>query len=129
MNIIQVKETCLYIKDLDRAQDFYNGKLGLPVISKVEGRHIFFRAGSSVLLCFIPEVTRNEEKLPPHYAYGKQHIAFEVNAEDYKKWLSLIKSRGIEIVHEQDWKDGLKSFYFYDPDDHVLEVVPRGIWE
>ncbi len=125
----QIKETCLYISNLDISESFYNGKLGLPVISKVNHRHIFFRAGSSVLLCFLPEVTKNEQQLPPHFAYGKQHIAFETSPDEYTGWKKLISEKGIAITHEQEWKDGLQSFYFEDPDGHVLEIVPKGIWE
>ena len=99
------------------------------MISKVDRRHIFFRAGTSVLLCFLPEVTKNEKNLPPHFAHGKQHIAFETSPENYLKWKKLVQEKGIAITHEQDWKDGLKSFYFEDPDGHVLEIVPAGIWE
>jgi catechol 2,3-dioxygenase-like lactoylglutathione lyase family enzyme len=125
----QIKETCLYIPDLELAEKFYHGILGLPLISKAEGRHIFFRAGSSVLLCFIPETTKREDTLPPHYAHGKQHIAFEVEAGDYDTKKSELEGKGIKITHFQDWRDGLESFYFEDPFGHVLEVVPKGIWE
>ena len=125
----QIKETCLYISDLDKTEDFYHGKLGLPVISKVNHRHIFFRAGKSVLLCFLPEVTKNEQQLPPHYAYGKQHIAFETSPEEYPAWKKIVHDNNITITHEQEWKGDLKSFYFEDPDGHVLEIVPAGIWE
>lgn len=129
MNISQIKETCLYISDLNKSQAFYQGKLGLPVISKVDNRHIFFRAGSSVLLCFIPEATKKEATLPPHFAYGKQHIAFETSQEEYIAWKEKIRQLQIPILHEQAWKNHLESFYFEDPDGHVLEIVPRGIWK
>ncbi|MFC0658001.1 VOC family protein [Mongoliitalea lutea] len=49
MKFTQIKEVCLYISDLDVAEDFYGDVLEMPVISKVEGRHIFFRCGTSVL--------------------------------------------------------------------------------
>ena len=129
MNIRQIKETCLYIRDIDAAVSFYHETLGFPVISKKEGRHVFFRAGASVLLCFIAEATRNEAILPPHYASGKQHLAFEVSPEDYQKHKNSIQSKDIKIIHEQDWKNNLKSFYFEDPDGHLLEIVPAGIWD
>lgn len=129
MTISQIKETCLYISDLHKTENFYQDKLGLSVISKVDHRHIFFRAGQSVLLCFLPEVTKNEEQLPPHYAYGKQHIAFETTQEEYLGWKEKIKELEIPILHEQEWKGGLESFYFHDPDAHVLEIVPKGIWD
>jgi len=51
--------------------------MGLSIIGFVENRHIFFRAGSSVLLCFNPETTKKEERLPPHFGTGQLHFAFE----------------------------------------------------
>lgn len=127
--ITQIKETCLYVSDLGRTRDFYEKKLGLPLISLVEGRHAFFRAGSSVLLCFLPEVTKAEQKLPPHYAYGKQHIAFGTQPEEYQSWKKHMEEKSIPITHRQDWGNGRESFYFEDPDGHVLEIVPEGLWE
>jgi catechol 2,3-dioxygenase-like lactoylglutathione lyase family enzyme len=129
MQITQIKETCLYIQDLELARDFYHQKLGFKVISMVEGRHVFFRAGSSVLLCFVPEKTKQEKTLPSHFAFGKQHIAFEVEQADYLEWKKKIQELGIEILHEQKWKNNLFSFYFHDPEGHVLEIVPKGIWD
>jgi catechol 2,3-dioxygenase-like lactoylglutathione lyase family enzyme len=113
---------------LDLAEHFYGKILDMPVISKVDGRHIFFRCGTSVLLCFLPEVTQNERELPPHFARGKQHIAFEVAAKDYLKTKMELLENGITVTHEQEWKGTLKSFYFDDPFGHVLEIVPYGIW-
>jgi catechol 2,3-dioxygenase-like lactoylglutathione lyase family enzyme len=128
MKFTQIKETCLYVSNLDLAEDFYHDILEMPVISKVEGRHIFFRCGSSVLLCFLPEVTKEEKNLPRHYANGKQHIAFEVGRSDYLKAKSKILEKGIYITHEQEWRNKQKSFYFEDPFGNVLEIVPVGIW-
>ncbi|RMG55718.1 MAG: glyoxalase [Bacteroidetes bacterium] len=124
----QIKETCLYVQDLDRTEAFYHHQLGLPLISKVPGRHVFFRAGSSVLLCFLPEVTRQEEVLPPHYAAGKQHLAFECAPGAYEEWQQLLIEQGIPIIHEARWGDHYRSCYFHDPDGHVLEVVEPGMW-
>jgi len=129
MEITQIKETCLYVQDLNITKSFYNEKLGFSIISHVENRHIFFRAGTSVLLCFNPEQTKEEKNLPPHYSFGFQHIAFEVQANDYQSWLDKIKEQDIEVIHIQHWKQELYSFYFRDPDGHVLEIVPKGIWE
>lgn len=127
MEFSHIKEVCLYIPDLDRAEDFYHGLLGLPVISKVAGRHIFFRAGSTVLLCFIPEVTAAEATLPPHYAHGKQHLAFE--APDYMQAVRELRQLGIAITHTQLWPAGRESVYFEDPFGHVLEIVPPKLWD
>lgn len=82
-----------------------------------------------MLLCFLPEVTKNDTSLPPHFAYGKQHLAFEVDPADYNTWKQKITAQEIPILHEQPWKNQLHSFYFPDPDGHVLEIVPVGIWD
>ena len=129
MQISQIKETCLYVEDLKAAKAFYHQKLGFAVISEVEGSHIFFRVGSSVLLCFIPEVSKLKTSPPPHFAFGHQHIAFEVAPSEYEEWKDRIQSLGIEIIQEQLWKNNLKSFYFLDPENHVLEIVPKGVWD
>lgn len=129
MIINSIKEICLYVSDLTKTRAFYEEILGFSVISHVENRHIFFRVGKQVLLCFNPDVTRNEKTLPPHFAYGAQHIAFEISVEDYTNWKEKLSNKGIIIIHEQMWKENLASCYFHDPDGHVLELVPPGIWE
>ena len=130
MRFTQIKETCLYVSDLDQTEEFYCSKLNFNLIGKVHDRHVFFRVGSSGLLCFLPEITRLKGELPSHFAKGPQHIAFEVAKEDYSSIKSQISEAGIKISHLQEWKKGsLESFYFYDPDGHVLEVVPEGLWD
>lgn len=129
MEFTQIKETCLYVHDLDASESFYVGKLGLELISKVESRHVFFKAGSSVLLCFIASVTQQENSLPPHGAKGIIHMALEVLPELYIQSKREVEEAGIEIVHEQSWPNNMKSFYFKDPDGHLIEIVPKGLWE
>lgn len=129
MNILRIKETCIYVTDLLQTKAFYANVLGLPVISMVEGRHIFFRAGDSVLLCFIAEKTLQEMELPAHGAAGPIHFAFEVARVEYDQAVQKIEAAGIAILHHHGWKGGLRSFYFHDPDGNVLEVIEEGIWE
>ncbi|WP_299818869.1 VOC family protein [uncultured Pontibacter sp.] len=129
MKIKKIKETCLYVENLQNSKEFYNGKLGLEVIGEVKDRHVFFRAGESVLLCFISEASGKGGNLPPHYGTGQLHLAFEVSKTDYPAWAEKIKSAGITLEQEYDWGGGYLSFYFRDPDKHLLEVVMEGMWE
>jgi catechol 2,3-dioxygenase-like lactoylglutathione lyase family enzyme len=94
-----------------------------------KGRHVFFRAGESVLLCFIAERTAQEESLPPHGASGRVHFAFEVSREEYPAALQKIKSEAIPVLHEHTWPNGLRSFYFHDPDENLVEIIEEGLWE
>jgi catechol 2,3-dioxygenase-like lactoylglutathione lyase family enzyme len=130
IKIKQIKETCIYVKDLSSIFDFYCETLELPVITYLEDKHLFLRAGNSVLLFFNPDDSIKKKSPPPHYAEGKQHFAFEVAGADYERTKVLITKKGIRITEEVTWKSGKKSFYFEDPAGNILEIVPdQGIWD
>ena len=58
-------ETAIYADDLDLAEEFYVGVLGLPLVGKESGRHVFFRVGTSnVLLVFDARITSAGDRLP-----------------------------------------------------------------
>ena len=65
-------ETSAYVDDLDRAEWFYHDVLGLEVIEREAGRHVFFRVGNAdVLLLFNPDETSKGLTLPAHGARGR----------------------------------------------------------
>ncbi len=124
----QIKETCLYVSDLDTTRSFYEDILGLEVIHYKPGRHLFFKVGKDVLLFFNPDATATDEELPPHHGKGEQHVAFECSKEEYEQWKLHLGRHQIEIEKEVDWPNGGKSFYFRDPERLCLEIVQPGIW-
>jgi catechol-2,3-dioxygenase len=129
MRFTQIKETCIYFHDLMKVKEFYHDQLGLPMISHVEGKHIFFRVGSSVLLCFNPDDSSRKKSPPPHFAEGKYHFALEVELTDYQKYKEQITQMEITIIDTVVWQNGQESFYFNDPVGNVVEIIPIGIWE
>jgi catechol 2,3-dioxygenase-like lactoylglutathione lyase family enzyme len=130
MEFQKIKETCLYVHDLERAKKFYHESLGLQVISHVAGKHLFLRVGESVLLLFNPDDSKTKSSPPPHFGGGKQHFAFEMKGNAYESWKAEIAGKGIVIIDEITWPSGKKSFYFNDPEGNVLEILPEtGIWD
>lgn len=130
MKFVKIKETCLYVRDLEKAKEFYSGALGLPVIAYEPEKHLFLRVGVSVLLLFNPDDSAKKASPPAHFGGGKQHFAFEVATADYEDSKDEIAGKGIEIIDEITWRSGNKSFYFNDPEGNVLEIVPaRGVWD
>jgi catechol-2,3-dioxygenase len=129
MNFTKIKETCIYSTDLNSIKKFYHELLGLPIIADVEGKHIFFRAGCSVLLCFNPEDSCLKKSPPAHFSAGKYHFAFEVAPHEYERHKKEIIQKGITITDTLVWKNGQESFYFNDPSGNVVEIVPEGIWD
>jgi catechol 2,3-dioxygenase-like lactoylglutathione lyase family enzyme len=130
MEVLKIKETCIYILDLQAAHDFYSKVLGLEVINYAKDKHLFLRAGSSVLLLFNPEDSKKKKSPPGHYGGGKQHFAFEIETLFYEEAKAELLSKGIQIIDEMIWPAGGKSFYFNDPEGNVLEIVSeKGIWD
>ena len=127
--VSNIKETCLYVGDLYKTKAFYHEKLALPLISLVDGSHVFFKAGTSVLLCFLSESSSVQTTLPPHHASGHIHFAFETEGSNYQNCKEWIINMDIEIVHEQKWANNKMSFYFRDPDGHLVEIVEQGLWD
>ena len=129
MTFTQIKETCLYFPDLRLAKEFYHGLLGMPILSYEPDKHIFFRVGTSVLLCFNPSDSNQKISPPAHSVEGKYHYALEVNSTNYENYKEAIIHNKISIIDTIVWKNGKESFYFNDPVGNVVEILPEGIWE
>jgi catechol-2,3-dioxygenase len=129
MNFLKIKETCVYIHDLEIARKFYHEVLELPLINYLPDKHLFLRVGDSVLLLFNPEDSKTKSSPPAHYGGGRQHFALEVSKQHYAEIKEKIISKGIIIIDEVKWKNG-ESFYFKDPEGNILEILPdSGIWD
>jgi SAM-dependent methyltransferase len=124
-----VVETAVYADDLEAMERFYSAVLGLPVIDKEAGRHVFFRAGPGhVFLVFKAETTLRGDTLPAHGARGPCHFALGIAAESYEPWRRHLTARGVAIEREVAWPPGGKSMYFRDPAGHLAELITPGVW-
>lgn len=124
----RILETCLYATDLAASADFYADVLGLPLVSRVQGRHAFFRAGEAMFLLFRPEATESSTEVPPHGARGSGHVAFAVQAGELPRWRRHFHEHGIPIEREVEWPRGGKSLYVRDPAGNSVELATPEIW-
>jgi catechol 2,3-dioxygenase-like lactoylglutathione lyase family enzyme len=111
----KIVESCIYSSDLETMKDFYANKIGLEFISEEKGRHVFLKAGKSMLLIFNPENTRIEgnSRFPVHGAITPPaciHRALEIEKEDYDKSKKMLTDKGIDIEKEMVWGNGSGSF-------------------
>jgi catechol 2,3-dioxygenase-like lactoylglutathione lyase family enzyme len=126
--IVTVVETAAYADDLDAAEAFYRDVLGLEVLGKESGRHVFLRAGDRVLLIFRPEATRHRDLVPAHGATGPGHFALGIAADSVDAWRRRLVGHGVAIEQETDWPRGGHSLYFRDPAGNSVELVTPGLW-
>ena len=122
-------EAAAYVDDLDRAEHFYRDVLGLAVMGKEPGRHVFFRIGdAAVLLLFLPEASLRGERLPAHGARGPGHFALGIPAESLDSWRTRLGNFGVRIEREETWSRGGHSLYFRDPAGNLVELITPGLW-
>jgi len=129
-----ILESALYVTDLGAAESFYGETLGLALIAKAEGRHVFFRCGDGVLLLFNAEATKNPPPpdarlpVPPHGMAGEGHLCFSANAEEIERWKACLEAKGIIIEADFEWPKGGRSIYFRDPSGNSIEFAEPRIW-
>jgi catechol 2,3-dioxygenase-like lactoylglutathione lyase family enzyme len=123
-----IHEAALYVHDLVAAERFWR-RIGLQLVGRKAGRHVFFRAGRDMLLIFDAATARESDGVPPHGADGPGHVALDApSAEAVEKWKAHLVRAGVEIEHEQTWPSGGISVYFRDPSGNSVEIITRGAW-
>jgi catechol 2,3-dioxygenase-like lactoylglutathione lyase family enzyme len=129
LKIKSIIETGIYVDDLNAAETFYQTVLGLRVMAKEPGRHVFFQVGeSSVLLAFRSEATLKGDPLPPHGATGPGHFALGIDRDSFDVWRKHLQEHGIAIEKEVEWPRGGRSLYFRDPAGNSVELITPGLW-
>ena len=129
-----ILETSVYCHDLAAARSFYQGIVGLTLISEDPDRHLFFRVGSGMLLVFAPQHTRdatvniNGQTIPHHGARGPSHMAFQTDEQQLAGLRTHLTDHGIEIESEIHWPGGGRSIYCRDPAGNSIEFATRRLW-
>jgi catechol 2,3-dioxygenase-like lactoylglutathione lyase family enzyme len=127
-----ILETALYVDDLDSAEHFYGSVLDLEPISKMPGRHMFFRCGEGVLLLFNAAVTRvaapGSLPVPTHGSIGQGHACFRASSEEMDEWIVRLRGQSVDIESDFIWPGGGRSIYFRDPSGNSLEFGEPKIW-
>lgn len=131
---VRILETAVYVDDLDAAESFYGGLLGLEKVGRVGNRHIFYRCGPGMLLVFNPEETRGPAgnpalPVPPHGTVGEGHMCFAADAARLEALAGLFTGAGIAIEADFRWPNGARSVYVRDPAGNSIEFAEPGLWE
>ena len=128
-----ILEAALYAENLDAAERFYGGLLGLERLIRVADRHVFYRVGQAVLLIFNPAETckppdNPDLPVPPHGASGPGHVCLAVDASALDEWCARLEAAGVAIEADFHWPHGPRSIYFRDPAGNSIEMAEPRLW-
>jgi len=111
-----VNELVLEVVDLDAAERFYAGVLGLPVVLRSENR-IWVMAGTRTRIgLWTPQVGIADGRGGIHV-----HYAMQIEESDYVEAVERLREHGHE-PHEEDFGESGRAAYVPDPDGNVVEL-------
>jgi len=129
-----ILETGIYADDLDAAEGFYAGLLGLPVVLREAGRHVFLRCGRGMLLVFRPAASEtgpdpgSPYPVPPHGARGPGHVCFAASGAEIEGWAACLPANGHAVEADFRWPTGARSIYVRDPAGNSVEFAEPHLW-
>jgi catechol 2,3-dioxygenase len=123
MKIKSLGHVVLRVTDCERAEKFYNGVLGLPIMARFDEhgmRMTFFSLGNHH--DFAVMQVSGEGSTHAETAVGLHHVAFKIgdNLDELREAKTYLEGAGIAVDpvdHEVT-----KSLYFDDPDGNKVEV-------
>jgi catechol-2,3-dioxygenase len=131
--IKRLNHMVLYVRDVERARDFYRDVMGFNVTTERPGRAAFLRANGSDNHHDLGLFNIGADAEPPTKGerVGLYHAAWEVSRlEDLREVRAALVKSGA-LVGENDHGASL-SLYAQDPDGNEFEVfwpVPREEWD
>ena len=127
--VLHLAEIVLWVRDMNRALDFYRDLFGLSVISPPELPNKFLLAGPGEgpvpeMIVLVPHPDRSgafpaEKPLRPLH-----HMAFNVAAGQYDALAGRCRAAGLEVrdgIHPV--LKGVRTFYVDDPDGNEVECI------
>lgn len=110
-----LKETSLYVTDLEDAERFYEDVIGLKVARRDEALRSTFHYGDATLILFEAEAADVGSTEPGQVTFG---IGRGVVAH----WRERLREHGVSIVEDVTWPNGMQSIIFCDPAGNKIQL-------
>ena len=121
MQVQQLGHAVLKVRDIGRAEEFYNGVLGLPIAARLGTKMTFFTLGNHHDLAVVAVGPTAPDA--PANAPGLAHIAFKVGTslDELRAVKSELEEAGVVVDHASDHTVS-QSLYLQDPDGNGVEL-------
>jgi lactoylglutathione lyase len=112
----------LYVSDLERSLEFYKENFGFKEQERFQSgdaKIVALQLGNSILEL----IQRPGSPCAPPKG-NRSHTAMKI--ENYDEILNNLEGKGIEL-RNITLEDGSRIAFLRDPDDHILEIMEKGL--
>ena len=123
MHVRRLGHVVLKVREVRRAEAFYAGVLGSPIISRVEHpvKMTLFTLGDHHDFAVIE--LGDEATSPAAQATGLAHVAFKIgdSLQEFQSAKTELEATDVEIIYEAN-RAYTKSLHLHDPDGNEVEL-------
>ena len=116
-----IRHIALKVKNFKDSVLFYTKIIGMEVDWKPDKENIYLTNGEDNLaLHYDKNITTTENKQNKLDHFG----ILVKNKEDIDYWYNIMQENSVEIYQKiKNHRDGSRSFYCYDPDRNILQII------
>ena len=120
MKVHSLGHVVIYVRDQQRAEEFYHGLLGLPIAARAPRASMtFFTLGNHH--DFAVAAVGKDAENPPERSVGLAHVAFKIGDTVEELREAKVKLEAAGLTTRAVDHIVTKSIYFDDPDGNVIE--------
>ncbi len=114
-----MRHIALYVRDLEAAELFYVGLLGMRVEWRPDPENVYLTSGNDNL------ALHRSDDAPAEKGQLLDHIGFIMKTpEDVDAWHHFLQANGVEMKSEpRTHRDGARSFYCVGPERVIVQMI------
>lgn len=117
-----LKETTIYVSDLEVSESFYTNIVGLVVAERVKDQYALFQYDDGTLILFQTPTTSIENEGTSSGLNKLGQLSFGISSADISTWRKRLQNYDVSIEEEVAWPNGAQSIYFRDPAGNRIEL-------
>lgn len=113
------------VSDIECSKRFFMELLGLTYAFELHPKHVYLWCGKNMLALVQPEKPQKLSSGANETIGGVNHISFRVSDSQFDQMVQQLQKGQVKVEKGPTVRpeEGSKSFYFFDPDGHRLEVT------
>ena len=115
-----MRHVALFVKNFAETEKFYVDLLGMHVEWRPDEDNVYLCSGNDNLA-----LHRAQENAAIDSFQKLDHIGFIIKTMDQvDEWFEFLKANDVKLRNEpRTHRDGARSFYCYDPDGTVVQII------